>query len=87
VTLEERAKAAFAKGECDRESCPSKEAVLSRIEDGRADAMSAGPVLTIGDLTLMTHTAIHFHDRELGEAVRKVTLEGFGLRARESQAN
>lgn len=77
MTLEKRAAEALRKGECHKKPCPSKANALKRIESGKADAMSVDPY-SMGEVTLMNHFAIRFHDRTLGAAVRKLTLRGFG---------
>lgn len=83
MTIEKQAAMALRKGECDKLSCTTKAGALKRIEDGLADAMSIDPQLIMGEVPLMNHYAVRFHDRTLGEAVRKLTLQGFGLRSKD----
>jgi len=77
--LEERASKAMKNGEVTKVPCGSKSAVLSKIEKGEADAMSVSDPVQVGELSVMSHYAVRFNDRELGEAVRKLVMRGFGL--------
>ena len=77
--LEERASKAMKNGEVTKVPCSSKGAVLSKIKDDEADAMSVSDPIQIGEMSVMSHYAVRFNDRELGEAVRKLVMMGFGL--------
>jgi hypothetical protein len=79
LSLEARAARALKKKQCARELCASKAEVLERIRTGRCDALSVQEGLRLETKVLMSHYAVRFHDRELGEAVRAVSARGFGI--------
>lgn len=80
MTVQERAVAALDAGEATKTACPSKQAVLKKIKDGDADAMSVGAPFMLEDSVVVSHYAVRFKDRQLGESVRQLTMEGFGLK-------
>lgn len=79
MTLEERAARALRAGKVTKTACSSKAAVLKKIKDDDADAMSVGEPFKLEDTVLVSHYAIRFNDRKLGQAVRLITMEGFGI--------
>lgn len=79
ASVTERAEEAMRKGEVTKEACPSKAAVLKKIKDGQADAMSVGQPVRFGEAVVMDHYAVRFNDVELGKLVREMVMEGFGL--------
>jgi len=82
MTLEQEAAAAMSRNEVTKVICASKHEVLGKIKRGEADALSVtqtGVVLENGEL--LSHHAVVFHDRKLGERVRQAMMRGFGLGA------
>jgi ABC-type amino acid transport substrate-binding protein len=76
--LETRASQAVEDGTVDKVAVSSKEEVLQMVVDGKADVMSVNRVVLLG-MNMLSHYAVRFHDRELGEAVRALFMKGFGL--------
>ena len=75
--LAPRCQAAIDQGACTRTPCESKAAALALIRDGQADLMTVQqPAFWIEAPTLL-HFAIRFDDRELGDAARALSIEGF----------
>lgn len=80
--LEQRAQEAMEKGEATQTRQPSKQAVLDLIKDDKADALSVSRAeFWIEDpgSPFLTHYAVRFNDRKLGEEVRAHTMRGFNL--------
>jgi len=76
--LEARAHQAVENGAVDKVAVSSKEEVLQMVVDGKADVMSVNRVILFG-MNMLSHHAVRFHDRELGEAVRALFMKGFGV--------
>jgi len=79
MNIEQQAAQAMEAGEIDRTPCGSKQQVLDKIADDEADAMTVGNPVVIGETMIASHTAIRFHDRELGAKVRTLTMRGFNI--------
>ncbi len=83
MTVQEKAARAMRRNEVTKTSCgsgpPGKASVLILIRQGMADAMSVSNVVVMGETTIVDHYAVKFNDRKLGDEVRALTMEGFGL--------
>ena len=81
LSLEQQAAKALKAGKMIRTPCKSKQEVLHLICCDRADAMSViPPSFHMGEFEAgMSHYAIRFEDRVLGEQVRQHSIRGFGL--------
>lgn len=82
MDLERQAAQALKDNQVDRTPCANKQACLDKIADDEADAMTVGDPFVMGEATIMSHTAIRFHDRELGKQVRVHTMRGFNIQSR-----
>lgn len=69
--------AAIDRGECTRTPCESKAAAVALIRDGKADLMTVKEPDFWIEVPVLLLFAIRFDDRELGEAARALSLEGF----------
>lgn len=76
--LEARANQAVEDGAVDKVAASSKEEVIQMVVDDKADVMSVNRVMLFG-MSMLSHYAVRFHDRELGEAVRALFMKGFDL--------
>lgn len=84
ASLEEECRLARTVGETEDVRNPAnqlykwtKDEVLAAIQAGTADGLGLGQTLMS---TNLCHQAIRFTNRDLGERVRKATLEGFGIK-------
>ena len=82
MDLERQAAAAMEANQVERTPCANKQACLDKIADDEADAMAVGDPFVMGEVAIMAHTAIRFHDRDLGAKVRAYTMRGFHIQAR-----
>lgn len=82
MNVEQQAAQALKDNQVDRTPCANKQACLDKIANDEADAMAVGDPFVMGEVAVMSHTAIRFHDRELGKQVRVHTMRGFHIQPR-----
>jgi hypothetical protein len=58
--------------------CASKAEVLRKIQNDEADAMCVKGTVIL-ETPALSHYAVRFHDRNLGEKVRAMSIKGFNL--------
>jgi hypothetical protein len=79
ISVEEKAQEAVNRGEITKTLCDTKQEVLDLIQADKADAISVVPMGFWQEDPILSHYAIRFNDRELGEQARVITMRGFNI--------